>query len=60
MANRQNNRRRHPAWARPILAGVVVVIASLGFAAPAFAHNSVINISPEPGSVVTQIGRAHV
>ena len=30
------------------------MIASLGFAAPAFAHNSVINISPEPGSVVTQ------
>lgn len=54
MAERQNTHRRHPAWARSVLAGLVVVVASLGFAAPAFAHNSVINISPEPGSVVSQ------
>lgn len=52
--DRPNNRRRHRAWGRSVLAGLVVVFASLGFAAPAFAHNSVINISPEPGSVVSQ------
>ena len=40
---------------RYLLAGLVVALVSVGLiAAPASAHNSVVNISPEPGSVVTE------
>ena len=51
--------RRRPSAARLLgraaLTALVVVGATLGAAtAPAFAHNSVVDISPAPGSVITE------
>lgn len=48
-------RRRVRLLASAALTALVLVGATLGAAtAPAFAHNSVVSISPEPGSVVTE------
>lgn len=47
---------RHPrVLARSVLAGLVLLVASLGWsAAPAFAHNYVVGTTPAAGSVVTE------
>ena len=47
---------RHPSvFGRSVLAGIVLLIASLGWsAAPAFAHNYVVGTTPEAGSIVTE------
>jgi len=53
---RQGTARRHAALLRrSALAGVALVVATLGWsAAPAFAHNYVVSTTPAAGSVVTE------
>lgn len=52
---RINNEGRHPnRLGRSMLVGLVVLVATLGGAAPAFAHNYVVGTTPEAGSVVTE------
>ncbi|TFD84539.1 copper resistance protein CopC [Cryobacterium lactosi] len=55
MSRRRDSRRTATTLRRSALAGVALVVATLGWSAvPAFAHNYVVSTSPEAGSVVTE------
>ena len=55
MTQRDNNGRHPRLLGRSVLAGLVLLVASLGWsAAPAFAHNYVVGTTPAAGSVVTE------
>lgn len=55
MSRLPGSRRTATILRRSALAGVVLVVATLGWSAgPAFAHNYVVGTSPEAGSVVTE------